>query len=85
MEKTMDETDRELSDLAGRVRAAQRRNLLVKLASVVVVLAGIVIGFILRSAYPVDWRGAPWLGFFVGIVIGGALLKRFEVQVEEIE
>ena len=81
----MDEVDGELADLSKRVRAAQRRNMLVKLASVAVVIGGIIVGFVLRSAYPVDWRGAPWLGFFLGIVVGGAILKRFEVQVEEIE
>ena len=85
MNAAMDEVDGELADLSKRVRAAQRRNMMVKVASVAVVLGGIVVGFVLRSAYPVDWRGAPWLGFFVGIVAGGAILKKFEVQVEEIE
>ena len=63
----MDEVDGELADLSKRVRAAQRRNMMVKLASVAVVIGGIIVGFVLRSAYPVDWRGAPWLGFFLGI------------------
>ena len=81
----MDEIDTDLHDLSKRVRAAQRRNMLVKAAGSGIVILGIIVGIALRSAYPVDWRGAPWLGFFVGIVVGGAILKKFEVQVEEIE
>ncbi len=85
MDSVMDEVDGELADLSKRVRAAQRRNMLVKFASAIIVIIGIIIGFVLHTAYPVGWRGAPWLGFFGGIVLGGAVLKKFEVQVEEIE
>ena len=85
MDGVMDEVDDELADLSKRVRAAQRRNMLVKLASAVIVIVGIIIGIVLHTTYPVGWRGAPWLGFIGGIVLGGTILKKFEVQVEEIE
>ena len=85
-----DVSDDDLADLSKRVRAAQRRNMMVKLASVTIVLLGIGIGFYIRhlgaeSEGPNQWKGAQWLGFIGGIVLGGAILKKFEVPVEDIE
>ncbi|HJK90062.1 MAG TPA: hypothetical protein RMH85_04135 [Polyangiaceae bacterium LLY-WYZ-15_(1-7)] len=88
-----DVSDAELEDLGRRVRQAQRRNTIVKLVGVVLVIGLFVGGLFLRSygaeiADPGErnaFKGAQWLGAMVGLVVAGFLLKKYEIDVNAIE
>ncbi|MBX3245608.1 MAG: hypothetical protein KF901_00350 [Myxococcales bacterium] len=76
--------DIDIEAIGRRVRAAQRRNLLVKGAAVGLVLLGIVIGTWLQTI-SYSFRGGFWLGLILGVMAGGFVYKRYEVQVEDVE
>ncbi len=80
---TEDISDDELNALGTRVRMAQRRNMLVRFAAVIIVVTGFCLGVWCNSL--LDERGIQWAGLIGGLVAAGVLVNKFEVQVEEIE
>ena len=76
---TIDSTEAELDAISRRVRAAQRRNLLVKVVAGSFPILGMAAGIWLQTLDAWSMRGAFWLGLIVGTAIGVAVLKKFEV------
>lgn len=77
-----DEVDAELEDLVLRVRAARRRNFVVRGIAGLIGLVGFVVGAIVHGSARASLGVAV---FFVFVLAGGTVLKRYEVDIHEIE
>ena len=84
-EKQDDTSDEALADLGVRIRRAQRRNMMVRLGAVIVVISGFVIGLVFRSMLEHRGAGLQWAGLIVGLTIAGFMVRKLEVQVDDIE
>lgn len=77
-------TEDELDAIAHRVRAGQRRNFLVKVVAGCFPILGMGVGIWLQTLDAWSMRGAFWLGLIVGTAVGVAILKKFEVVIEDL-
>ncbi len=82
---TEDISDDELNELGTRVRMAQRRNMMVRFAAVVVVITGFGVGLWCRSLLEHRGSGLQWAGLILGLTIAGFMVNKLEVQVHDIE